>query len=80
MRTRIWIRHGLGIMHYAQREFPPTDIHRWIEHAVGIVGSKKILFAGEGTLPSDITQLSLTEDQKADILYRNAQKLYKLDK
>ena len=68
-----WLRH------YAQREFPSTDIHRWIEHAVSIVGSKKVLFAGEGTLPSDILQCNLTEDEKADILYKNAKELYRLD-
>lgn len=67
-----WLRH------YAARQFPPVDIHEWIEHAASIAGAEKILFAGEGTLPSDITQCRLSEEEKEDILWRNARKLYKL--
>jgi len=67
-----WLRH------YAARQFPPVDIHRWIEHAVSILGSKKILFAGEGTLPSDIEECKISEEQKEDILWKNASDLYKL--
>ena len=67
-----WLRH------YAARQFPPVDIHRWIEHAVSILGSKKILFAGEGTLPSDIKECKISEEQKEDILWKNASDLYKL--
>ena len=67
-----WLRH------YAERAFPTVDIHDWIEHAVKIAGSEKILFAGEGTLPGDIRQCRLTDEQKENILWRNAAKLYKL--
>ena len=67
-----WLRH------YAARQFPLVDIHEWIEHAASIAGAEKILFAGEGTLPSDITQCRLSEEEKEDILWRNARKLYKL--
>ena len=67
-----WLRH------YAERAFPTVDIHDWIEHAVKIAGSEKTLFAGEGTLPGDIRQCRLTDEQKEDILWRNAAKLYKL--
>lgn len=67
-----WLRH------YAERMFPPQDIHAWIAHAVKILGSEKILFGGEGTLPEDILQLNISETEKENILYKNAQKLFKL--
>lgn len=67
-----WLRH------YADRMFPRQDIKDWIEHAVSIVGSEKIIFGGEGTLPSDINACRLTQQQKDDILYLNAKKLYKI--
>ncbi len=67
-----WLRH------YADRMLPPVTLNSWIEHAVKFVGSKKILFAGEGTLPSDIEQCNLTIEQKEDIFFKNAVSLYKI--
>lgn len=67
-----WLRH------YAERAFPSVDIHDWIKHAVKIAGSRKVLFAGEGTLPSDVLQCGFTQEQTDDILFRNAQRIYKL--
>lgn len=66
------------LAHYAERMMPPVSVQDWIEHAVKFAGSKKIIFGGEGTYPADIERCHLTQDQKADILYENARKLYKL--
>ena len=66
------------LAHYAERMMPPVSVQDWIEHAVKFAGSKKIIFGGEGTYPVDIERCHLTQTQKADILYENAKKLYKL--
>ena len=65
------------LAHYAERMMPPVSVQEWIEHAVKIVGSKQIIFGGEGTYPIDIERCRLTQEEKEDILYNNAKRLYK---
>ena len=66
------------LAHYAERMFPPMSVQDWIEHAVKFIGSKKVIYAGEGTYPVDIERCNFTQEQKEDILYNNAKTLYKL--
>lgn len=66
------------LAHYAERMLPPVSVQEWIEHAVRFIGSEKVLYAGEGTYPVDIERCNITGSQKEDILFKNAQKLYKL--
>ena len=67
------------LQYYAERLFPQVTVKEWIEHAVKYLGSEKILYGGEGTLPKDILETDIKESEKEDILYKNAAKLYKLN-
>lgn len=66
------------LQHYAEEMFPQVTVKSWIEHAVKYIGSDKILYGGEGTLPKDILETDIRESEKNDILYKNAEKLYKI--
>lgn len=68
-----WLRH------YTDRMLPSVTIQEWIEHMVKILGSKKIVWGGEGSIPEDVIECkNLTDQEKEDILWNNAFELYKL--
>ncbi len=50
----------------------------WIEHACKYLGSEKIMFGGEYTMPWEIEQCDLSDKQKADLLGETCRRLYKL--
>lgn len=64
--------------HYADRNMPPVSVQTWIESAVKVIGSEKILYGGEDIYPTDIEKCGLTREQKDNILYNNAKRLYRL--
>lgn len=64
--------------HFASHNLSPVSERQWIEHAVKFLGSEKILYGGEGTLPEIIESCNLSEGQKRNIMGENARKLYKL--
>jgi predicted TIM-barrel fold metal-dependent hydrolase len=49
-----------------------------IEKAVAVLGSERIVYGGEGTLPDDIRNCNLSEEQKIDILGCNTARLLNL--
>ena len=67
-----WLRY------YTQRFLPKIKVKEWIEHASQILGSKKIIYGGEGIYPDDVKHTNLSEEQKVDILGNNATRLLKL--
>ncbi len=66
------------LQYYAENQFPQLKVKDWIEHACKYLGSEKVLFGGEGTLPADILGTDISDEEKRDILWNNAAKLYKL--
>lgn len=66
------------LQYYSVRFFPPVDLSDWILHATSFLGSKKIIFGGEGVYPDDILKTDLSDGEKADILGGNAKSLLKL--
>ena len=56
---------------------PAGKVKDWIEHACKYLSSEKILYGGEGTLPSDILNTDISDQEKENILWNNAAKLYK---
>lgn len=64
--------------HYAEEQLPQLKVKEWIEHACKYLGSDKILYGGEGTLPKDILATDISNAEKENILWNNAAKLYKL--
>lgn len=66
------------LQHYAEEMLPQVTVKAWIEHACKYLGSDKILYGGEGTLPKDILETDISEQDKENILWNNAAKLYKL--
>ena len=53
-------------------------VKEWIEHACKYLGSEKIMFGGEYTMPWEIEQCDLSDKQKADLLGETCRRLYKL--
>ena len=66
------------LQYYAENQFPQVKVKDWIEHACKYLSSEKILYGGEGTLPSDILNTDISDQEKENILWNNAAKLYKL--
>ncbi|MGI6250778.1 MAG: amidohydrolase family protein [Anaerolineaceae bacterium] len=66
------------LQHYAEEQLPSRHLHEWIEHACKYLGSEKIMFGGEGTLPRDIEKCQISNEDKENILGRTAMNLYKL--
>lgn len=64
--------------YYAERQFPQVTVKAWIEHACKYLGSDRVIYGGEGTLPKDICATDISEEEKQNILWNNAAKLYKL--
>lgn len=64
--------------HFASHRLPSVSVQEWVEHAVKFIGSKKVLYGGEGTVPDDILKCRFTQEQFDDILGENAKRLYKL--
>ena len=64
--------------HWASHRLPSVTVQEWIEHAVRFIGSKKVLYGGEGTVPEDVEKCSLTKEQLDDILGGNAKRIYNL--
>ena len=66
------------LQYYAENQFPQVQVKDWIEHACKYLGSDRVLYGGEGTLPRDILQCDISDEEKENILWNNAAKLYKL--
>lgn len=66
------------LQHYAEEMLPQVTVKEWIEHACKYLGSDKILYGGEGTLPKDILATDISDEDKQNILWNTAAKLYKL--
>ncbi|MGI6250776.1 MAG: amidohydrolase family protein [Anaerolineaceae bacterium] len=64
--------------HYAVEQYPGVSISTWIEHACKYLGSDRILYGGEYTLPVDIQSSKITENDKRLIMGENAASLYKV--
>lgn len=64
--------------HYGSNQLPQISVKEWIEHACKYLGSEKIMFGGEYTMPQEIEQCDLSDKQKADLLGETCRRLYKL--
>lgn len=64
--------------HYGSSFLPQVSIKQWIEHSCKNLGSEKVMFGGEYTMPGDIEACELTNKEKADILGETCRRLYKL--
>lgn len=64
--------------HYGSNQLPLISVKEWIEHACKYLGSEKIMFGGEYTMPWEIEQCDLSDKQKADLLGETCCRLYKL--
>ncbi len=63
---------------FEKRTLPRMSPVRLIERAVSIAGPQKILYGGEGVLPSVVRAAAISEEAKAMILGGNAARLLKL--
>lgn len=64
--------------HYGSNMLPQIPVKQWLEHACKYLGSEKLMFGGEYTMPYEIERLDISQKEKDDMLGATCQKLYKL--
>lgn len=64
--------------HYGMQQLPQITISEWISHACKYLGADRILYGGEYTMPSDIENAPVTEEEKRMLMGENAKRLYHL--